>query len=231
MIPALILYLIRRFKRKSSSAKITNKLISKIKKIRALLFFALMICLSAFTSFNNSESITYNVINGDKTIGTIKTIKNGFKDSETYTLESNIKAKFLFKFNIIGKEKSVYKKGILVFSSVFRTVNNKTKTNHKIVLDGNHYNLESNKNSQALNVSLIKQNLITLYYEEPIGISSVFCDNIKQMAPVKPMGKGQYKVEFTNGKYNVFHYKNGKCIKIEAKSTLFNVDLIPVNHE
>jgi hypothetical protein len=48
------------------------------------------------------------------------------------------------------------------------------------------------------------------------------------MLKVNPMGDGAYKVEFSKGKYNIFHYKNGRCTKIEAVSPMFDVTLIPV---
>ena len=53
-------------------------------------------------------------------------------------------------------------------------------------------------------------------------------DNHPTNPKVEPLGKGIYKVELSKGKYNIFHYKNGRCVKIEAVSPLFDVTLIPV---
>jgi hypothetical protein len=69
---------------------------------------------------------------------------------------------------------------------------------------------------------------MSLYLTEPVGIATVFCDNQKEMVKVIPMGDGIYKVELSKGKYNVFHYKNGRCTKIEAVSPMFDVTLIPI---
>ena len=231
MIPALILYLIRRFKRKSDPPKLSKgrgTLKKLALKLKSVLFFAIITCSFAFTDVGNSKALKYYVVKNNEVIGTIIISKNSFYDSIVYHLESNIKAKFIIKFNVTGKEKSIYKNGILVYSSVFRTLNSKTKVDHKIIFKDGQYNLQTDKSHETLSFNLIKQNLITLYFDEPIGVTTVFCDNLKEMVTVNALGSGKYKVDFSSGKYNVFHYKTGKCIKIEAVSTLFDVTLIPV---
>jgi hypothetical protein len=107
-------------------------------------------------------------------------------------------------------------------------LNNKVKTNHSIQYSKGEYSLKTPEKVSALNIEEIRCNLMVLYINEPIGIKSVFCDNQQEMVNVVPMGKGIYKVELSKGKYNIFHYKNGRCIKIEAVSPLYDVTLIPV---
>lgn len=228
MIPALILYLIRRFKRKSDPSKECATLKKLVLKLKSVLFFVVVACSFAFTSVSSSKALKYYVVKNNEIIGTIEMSKSSFDDSIVYNLESNIKAKFLLKFNITGKEKSIYKNGLLIYSSVLRTLNNKTKVNHRIIFKGEKYKLQSDKRDEVLNFNLIKHNLIMLYFNEPLGVTTVFCDNLKEMVTVSSLGKGKYKVDFSSGKHNIFHYKNGKCIKIEAISPLFDVTLIPV---
>lgn len=228
MIPALIFYLIKRFNWKLNTPKISAiKKLKKLVRLKTALFLVVIISLFAFTSLEEHKALTYNVVKNNDVIGTITLNKNTIGDSIIFTLESHIKATFLFEFNIIGKEKSIYKNTTLVYSSVFRTLNNKVKANHQIVLKKGAYHLQSNESTQAVNLNCIKQNLVKLYFKEPIGLTSVFCDNLKKTVKVKPLGNSKYMVDFSKGKYNIFHYKNGKCIKIEAKSKLFNVTIIP----
>jgi hypothetical protein len=231
MIPALIIYIIRRFKRKTNPQKADDLIKKLTSKLKSFLFFAAIACSFAFTYMSNSKVITYHVVKNNEVIGTIKMNKEIFDDSIVYDLESAIEAKFLLKFNIIGKEKSIYKNGLLVYSSVFRSLNNKTKGNHKIIFKDEQYHVQSDGNIEVINVHPIKQNLITLYFNEPIGITTVFCDNSKEMVSVNELGNGKYRVDLSKGKYNIFHYKDGKCIKVEAVSTLFNVTLIPASYE
>ena len=227
MIPLLLLYLFKKFKRNIATS-IRKEEIKKIaSKVKAF-FFALAVVISfSFTDFN-SKIITYHVIKNDVLIGTIEINKRVIDDSVIYLSESHIKAKFLFTFNVAAREKSIYKNGVLVYSSIFRTLNNKIKTDNEIVLDNGQYKLQSRGNSKTLNFNYINQNLITLYFEEPKETGYVFCDNLRTMSKITPIGSNRYKVELTNGAYNIFHYKNGQCVKINAVSKLFNVTLIPV---
>jgi hypothetical protein len=192
-----------------------------------VLFFLFVVSLSYGTNTNPTNHITYKVVRNDEVIGTIQITCNTQNDSKTYSLESKITAKYIFKFNITGKETSIYKNGVLVYSSVFRKLNNKIKANHTIVYDKEQYHLKLADELERLDFNKIQQNLVTLYFNEPKGVTSIFCDNQKEMVKLQALGNGRYKVDFLNGKYNIFHYENGRCIKIEANSNLFNVTLIP----
>ncbi|MGM5469576.1 DUF6134 family protein [Flavobacteriaceae bacterium LMO-SS05] len=192
-----------------------------------MLPFLLLSMASLDTLSPKAELITFHVINRNSKIGYINIEKQSQAEAVTYTLNSNIKAKILFKFNAIAEERSVYEHDTLVFSSIYRTLNNKVNRNQSLALVEGRYILSYNDQEEILPIDCIRRNLVTLYFKEPIGISMVFCDNQKQMVKVAPISEGIYKVEFSKGKYNIFHYKEGKCVKVEAVSPMFDVTLIP----
>ncbi|TNJ44687.1 hypothetical protein KFZ70_01520 [Tamlana fucoidanivorans] len=227
MIPMLILYLIRKAKKASFFSRRLGDFKKLVWKLKLLLtLFTVTISFASNTDPNTH--LTYNVVRNNHVIGTISINRMFSEDSIAYYLESKIQAKALFKFVIIGKETSIYKDGLLTYSSIFRKVNNKIKANHKLVFKGVTYkNLNADKHHQ-LNHTKIHRNLVTLFFVEPKGVSEVFCDFEKRMVRLEYLGHGKYKVIFNGGKYNIYHYRNGKCVKIEANSTLFDVDLIPV---
>ena len=230
MIPMLIMYVLKR-------SKYGDRITEKIKVFKPLaikvIVLLLLLLVTQVGAFNNSlerQSLTYEVHKKDKVIGTITINKLHTLDSTIYTLNSKINAKFVVRFNIEGSEKSVYKNDKLVYSSIYRKVNNKIKADHSISFRNGVYKLQASKKESQLNFQKIACNLITLYFKEPKGVIKVYCDNIKKMVPVKKIGFGLYKVSFSKDKYNIFHYKNGKCVKIEAYSSLFDVTLIPQDH-
>lgn len=175
-----------------------------------------------------NKSLTYNIIRKDEVIGKIEINQTTSGDSIIYNIESDVKGRFILNFKVVGKEKYIYKNGTLVYSSLFRTLNNKVKTNHSILYNQGEYTLQTPEKISPLNIENIKCNLMILYVNEPIGVKSVFCDNQQQMVKVELIGKGIYKVELSRNKYNIFHYENGRCVKINAVSPLFDVTLIPV---
>ena len=226
MIPMLILYCLRKLKK----TPFFVKRIRTFKKLalRLGLLLTLMISNVSYSNTTNPNSqIVYNVVRNNTVIGTISVSRSVNNDSTVYALDSKIKAKYILKFNITGKETSVFKNGMLVYSSIFREVNNRVKANHSVVYQNEQYHLKNEKGFKELDLNKIHRNLVTLYFKEPKGETKVFCDNAKSMSNIESIGNGKYRVSFPNGKYNVFHYKNGSCIKIEANSTLFSVTLIP----
>jgi Domain of unknown function (DUF6134) len=226
MIPLLIVFVIKRMKRDSFLSKSILNIKKLLLKFKVVLCFLIVTCTYG-SNDKPAKYITYNVVKNNKVIGTIQIDQYAAGDSIVYNLESNIQAKLILEFNISGKEKSVYKDGILIYSSVYRRVNNKVKTNHNISYSDGQYQLNSFDKVTNLNLTAIEQNLVALYFKEPKDIDALYCDNLKQMIAVKPLGDGAYRVDFSSGTYNIFHYKNGKCVKIDANSKLFNVTLIP----
>ncbi|GAA4812859.1 DUF6134 family protein [Litoribaculum gwangyangense] len=183
------------------------------------------------TSYANDkkplEQISYNVVRNNEIIGTIKVSCNTKSDSTIYALESSIDVKYILKFSIRGKETAIYKNGILIYSSVYRKVNNKIKANHSVTYKNDSYHLEIGDTEKQLGFEDIQDNLVMLYFKEPKNLNRIYCDNLKRMVNLEPLGEGKYKVAFSEDKFNIFHYENGRCVKVEANSSLFSVTLIP----
>jgi hypothetical protein len=228
MVPILILYTLRRLKIISISDQSILKLKSIVHKTLVLVLLLVLTSTHAFNNPTKETPMVFEILKNEKVIGTINMYKKVSGDSITYHSESQIKTRLLLSFNITGNEKSVFKNGVLIFSSVYRTLNNKVKANHSISQQEHFYNIYEDNRVEELRLENIQQNLITLYFKEPIGISTIFCDNQKEMIQIQSLGQGKYKVQISNGKYNIFHYKNGRCIKVEAVSPMFDVILIPI---
>ncbi|MBT8259811.1 MAG: hypothetical protein KJN82_00730, partial [Bacteroidia bacterium] len=124
-----------------------------------------------------------------------------------------------------GKERSVYRNDTLIYSSVYRKLNNRIKVNHTLTFNKGSYALIKGQNKSSLNFNAITCNLVVLFFEEPVGIDKVYCDKLKKHLDIIKKSKGKYKVKFPNGTYNVFNYKNGKILYVEAVGTFYKVKL------
>ena len=228
MIPLLILYVLKRQNVILVNEKRLLKFKSTLQKVLVLVVLTVFTCAQGSNNPDMETPKVFRIVKNDKVIGTINMVMKVNGDSITYDSESQINVKLLLKFEITGKEKSVFENGVLVYSSIYRKLNNKVKSNHIIERRGDYYNLNDNNKTKVLEINGIEQNLISLYFKEPKNISSIFCDNQKEMIPIKNLGQGKYKVEISKGKYNIFHYVNGKCVEVEAVSPMFDVILKPV---
>lgn len=192
---------------------------------RTILF---IITLFLFVQNGNAQdhNLSFEVWKNKSLIGFISMNEKINSDSVVYDLTSEIKAKVLIRFNVTGIEKTIYKNGVLVYSSVYRKLNSDEKVNKELLFNDGKYYLINRGRKRALSIDKIKGNLVTLYFYEPINISQVYCDNHNAMANVVLIGTGKYQVNFPDGSYNVFYYKNGKCKKVDAFTSLYEVQLI-----
>ncbi|TWO33276.1 hypothetical protein E1J38_005105 [Seonamhaeicola sediminis] len=163
----------------------------------------------------------------NKSVGSITIKREKLGNSIAYTLSSKIKAKFIVEFDIEAEEKSIYKEGALVYSSIFRKLNDKVKLNQSLSLVEGQYVLKSLDATEALSLNVIYRNLITLFFNEPINVKKIYSDKFKKMISIIPLGNGKYKINFSHNTSNVYHYENGKCTMIEAKGPFYKVKLVP----
>jgi hypothetical protein len=225
MIPMLIMYVLKQ----SKYGDLIIENIKNYKQLAGRIVVLLAVLLVTGVKANNSpiesQSIIFNVINKNKLIGAIYIDKFITTDSVTYTLESNIKTKLILKFNIHGKERSIYKRGKLVYSSVYRKLNNKVKIDQEVVLMDNQYFIKSTGNVKLEKEKPIDFNLVKLFFIEPIGIKEVYCDKLKRYVPIEKMASHRYKVIFNKDNYSIFNYENGVCISVNAIGSFFKVKL------
>ena len=226
----LIILLIIKF-RKTFKRSYSLELIESFKKLVSRFKYALPFLLLSYNSSNNTtpivEKISFSIIKKESNIGFIDIEKTSFNHTTTYTINSEVNAKVVFNFNAIGKEKSIYKEDTLIYSSVYRKLNNKVKLNQTLSLNEGKYVLKNMHNNEKINIAIIHWNLARLFVDEPIGINELYLDKHKEMVKITPISKGNYKVVLPDNSTNIYHYENGKCKLIEVEGSFFKVKIIP----
>ena len=199
-----------------------RRLVIKFKIISMLLLTSVV-----FAHEKPLKQINYKVIRNNALIGFINVSCITKNDSIIYYLDGHINVNFLVRFDIKGRETSIFKDNTLVYSSVFRKINDKVKSKYKVIYKDRQYHEEGAKALIPLDLNRIQNNLVSLYFNEPKKINRVYSAYLKEVVDVQFMGNGKYKVDLSNGKYNIFHYNHGKCVMIEVYSRFFSVTLIP----
>ncbi len=224
MLIAMFILLMRTLNRKYS-------VLSRFRNLKGISLKTKFVCITLLFLFIKSSSaqnqnLSFEVWKNRSHIGNISMTEKIRSDSVVYDLSSEIKTKVILSFNISGIEKTIYKNGLLVYSSVYRKLNSKEKVNKKLLYNEGKYQLINGGRKSTLSFNKIDVNLVTLYFYEPVNISQVYCDNHNSMAGVVQIERGKYQVNFPDGSYNIFYYKNGKCERVDAVSSLYEVQLI-----
>lgn len=211
---------------KQSIVNVLLKLKSILLNIKYLVPFLLLSMLNSNNELNNSENKIFDIVNKKGSVGFIEIERIVNDNTTTYNINSQVETRILLRFKAKGKEKAVFRNDTLIFSSIYRKLNNKVKVNQIITLEDKSYFVNTNKNIEQLNINVIKCSLVMLYFEEPKGVDKVYCEKLKTFLNIVPMKNGTYKVNFSNGSYNIFHYVRGNCTMVEAVGSFYNVKLV-----
>ena len=225
MLILLLIYVLKKLKIIHS----VDLLVLKVKKL-AFMFLCLLLVLmfanlTSVNPKNGVKNILFNIQSNSKTIGSINIDRYAIEETTIYNLNSEINARIITDFNAIGVEKSIFRNDTLVYSSVYREVNKRVKLNHSISFNKGKYLLEAENGKVEIDLDIISQNLMKLFFTEPVGIQKVYSDKYKKLLCISAMGNGVYKIVFPNNSTNVYHYKNGECIMIEVVGVFFKVKL------
>lgn len=228
----LIIFLIIKFRKifkRYYSLELNEAFKKLVLKFKYVLPFFMLSYISSNNTVTEFEKISFSIIKKEARIGFIDIEKTSFNYNTTYVVNSEVNAKVIINFNAIGREKSVYKADTLIYSSLYRKLNDKVKLNQCLYLNDGKYLLKINDKQEVLHFDVINRNLVTLFFFEPKGIFQVYSDKYNEMVKITPISKGKYKVVLPDNSTNIYHYEKGKCILIEVEGSFFKVKLIPNN--
>lgn len=162
------------------------------------------------------------ILSGDK-IGELtvtRTIKGNFT---TYKLESKSEAKVLFttKKNYVLMD-VIYKDGKLLSANCKNEINDEVDNYANIFWDGAKYTI-TNEKKKFTYATPVTFSIISLYFSEPKGMTSLFTERIGESYPLTALGDGRYEFKIPDGDKNVYIYKNGELVETERKTIIGTV--------
>lgn len=178
-----------------------------------------------------AQELRYSVIRNNDTIGTIRLHRDQRGNTTHYAAYSDVSTQMVFSVNVSTKEESRFESGILQYSLVNRQVNGKASVKKETLWDkGAYLLLIDGKPRPGTIKEPIKFNFIQLYFEEPIHRNKVYCDNQHAWAGISPLGKGSYKILLPDGNVNEFHYRNGKCVRVDIQHRFYSFSFILMHY-
>ena len=228
----MILFIIYTFLKKYSNPGWiqTTLKINKIFKgtILNLLLSFILVLILLMPMLSNAQylQLNYKIIRNGEEIGWLRLEKTTRGNKSDLLLVSEIKTKVVFPITIFAKESSTFERGKLLYSSQVRKTNGTLNLDKQTRLVVNEYEVLENDEKQKLSFSSIGENLLCMYFDEPINSKSVYCDNQKCFVKVNKTSDGGYKVTFPNGNTNCYYYKEGLCVKVKITHTFYSVEII-----
>ncbi len=227
----MIAFLIYIFLKKYRTGSWTETVLPIRKFLNArfrIIFVGLIILLLLIPVLSKTQNLrlNYKIIKGGDDIGWLRIEKNITGNRSSLLLVSEIKTRMIFLITVSAKESSAFENGKLVYSSQFRKTNGSTKLDKQTRLVAEKYEVLKNGETENLPISFISTNLLSLYFQEPVGINLVYCDNHESFAKIIKTDDGGYKVKFPDGNSNCFYYSGGVCSKIKISHTFYSAEII-----
>lgn len=210
---------------KQSTFKISRNFKGNIHNFLLSLFIILMLLMPVFSNAQYIQ-LNYKITRNGDEIGWLRIEKTTKGNTSDLLLVSEIKTKIVFPITVFVKESSTFERGKLVYSSQIRKTNGTLNLEKQTRLVANEYEVLENGARQELSFTSIGTNLQCLYFDEPVNLKSVYCDNQKCFVKVGKTTDGGYNVKFPNGNTNSYYYKEGVCTKIKILHTFYSVEII-----
>lgn len=168
---------------------------------------------------------TYSITRNGNPVGTLQVQEVQKAGRVQYRMQTRVKSRLVFSFSAFSREEAVYEHGCLVYSSLFREVNGREKVNKRTQVAGKNYLVEQNGKKEWLGHYPIQYNMMSLYTREPLQLSPVFSDNFQRFLPIEKVGVHQYRIRFPDGNWSEYFYRDGICVRIRVKHTLYSAEI------
>jgi len=223
MIPAFIIWLVKKYLLHSKKENKQYTIGSAVwKKTSPLLIWLMLV---AITSMAQKQVYHYNVLYKGNNIGNMYLTQVQTGDALSIKVASNIQMNMLINVRVHVAEEASYKEDKLIYSTVYRKVNGKEKANRQTKYCNGSYEIVTEGKKDTLNKTAINYNLVRLYCKEPFNIKEVYSDAFQQFLTIEALGDHKYKLALPDNNYNVYHYQNGICNRVDVHNTFYTVQM------
>ncbi len=228
MLPFLIYCLIKKYSRQQRFNKIF--VVAAIQQHRLQLIIAglLLLLLAIIPVLSKAQpcQLNYKIIKGGDEIGWLTLEKKVQGNTCSMLMVSEVSTRMIFQINVSTKETAAFEDGKLIFSSQYRKTNGNTKVDKQTRFVIDKYEVVRNGKKQDLDFHFIGTNLLSMYFNEPVGINFVYCDNQESFVSLEKKEDGGYRVTFPDGNSNCFYYSGGICNRIKVTHTFYSAEII-----
>ena len=196
-----------------------------LKTRKYVLLFLLVILISVGRLY--SQKHTYTVHRAGKAIGEVTTSLSESDHTKTYKIISDVNFKVLWRrYNRRTSNLVVYENEAVKTSFLGVYMNNDLEDSSSINLDQNKYNCYRYPDDRfVLNNTEVLFTTAKLYFQEPVGIQSIYSERFLQYCPLEPKGNHKYQLNLPNGRVNYYTYGDDELIEILVDRTWFNLEI------
>jgi len=163
----------------------------------------------------HGQNLRYDIVKGDKVIGSLDAKKIVDEDRVTYTLKNRVEFKVLFSFSVQYDLEETFANGVLIRGKGKNSLNDasqketsidKNETGYRLILDGTPNHLSEKE---------IEYSVSRIYHEEPFDGKAVFSEYFGYYLHIEEIGDHRYLLRSPDGE-NEYTYNRGYCTEVKV---------------
>ena len=193
-----------------------------------LIIVAMVLLINNNDSYAQERSIKYNVRAMGMDIGVLTVTENVNDNDIIIEAVTDVKVKIVFTFRVQYIQKSIYREGELLKSSLLTFKKGRLNSSTYLSKEGNGYKLIKDGDTSFVD-SCIEYSGSLLYFHEPSNINELHYEISGEKKPLQYMGDHKYLViDPENSRESLFVYKDGilQRSSIEQRLTTIYTELV-----
>ncbi|MEQ8546532.1 MAG: DUF6134 family protein [Cyclobacteriaceae bacterium] len=181
-----------------------------MRRVTILIFLFQILLWSA-----HGQNLRYEIVKGDKIIGSLDAKKIVDKDRVTYTLKNRVEFKVLFSFSVQYDLEETFSNGILISGKGKNSLNDASQKETSIEKNETGYLLFLDGTPNHLNDKKIEYSVSRIYHEEPFDGKAVFSEYFGYYLHIEKIGENRYLLRSPDGE-NEYTYSQGYCTEVKV---------------
>jgi hypothetical protein len=227
MVPVVLYLFLKKYMKKNwPSIKTRIKQFALQRNFFLMLGFLLLMLLKLLTLHAQQTELQYSIVRNGKVIGWTKLTRSNTNQQVSITMQSEVKARFIFQFLVSAIEQVSFTGGNLVYSSQYRKLNGEIKENKHMKLTSKGYEVYRDDDTQQLLIPPLHFHMLCLYFQEPKENWKVYSDSFERELALERTDDGGYRLKLPDGNSCCYYYQNGICPKVKINQTFYSAEMV-----
>ena len=195
-----------------------------MKKI-AIIFAPIILCLFSFGPTATVGDHDYDVFLDGRSIGTYQVNRTELNGTENFRVETNTAAGLIRRDKHRFVMLSSYDDSKLIASDLKNWMNGRLESSTLIHWDGKQYVQQSGEDLKPIFEEIVTYSSACMFFEEPVGMSSLFYEKYGKKLKVEDLGGHVYEVTLPNGGKERYSYFDGEVMTVEFVQSFATITL------
>ena len=176
-----------------------------------------------FSSIVTAETRKYDVLLGDKVVGSVIATKTINGNEITYKTDFRIKIKIFKTYNVRSVSTSTFIDNKMTWGHMIIYRDDEIDEEVVVTQSGTKYIQSNISPPNDITTKKILTDVTKIYFVEPLNGSDIFSARFLDFGQMTKIREHEYKFKLPSGDTNKYYFQNGKLDKISVNRTFFKL--------